>query len=661
MKSAVNTNSVNAIRILSAEAISKANSGHPGFPLGASPMMYSLWTDTMRHNPLNSKWQGRDRFVLSAGHGSAMLYSALHLCGYKVSIDDLKQFRQHKSNTPGHPEYGVTDGVETSTGPLGQGFANAVGMAQAQKLLAAKFNKPGYNVIDNYTYCIAGDGCMMEGITYEAASLAGAWGLNKLIVFYDSNDISIEGNINIAFREDVAARFCAQGWHVLTVADGTDTEAIREATEKAKQSTDKPTLIIVKTVIGYGSPLAGSSASHGAPLSAENLQKTREAFGWSHEPFKIPKEIYDDFSRVKTSGAKYEEEWNKLYASYKKAYPETEAEFSRWLKNEIPDLRQLESLWEFEDKPDATRNASGIVLNKLAKILGNFVGGSADLASSNMTIMKGFGDFAKETPDGQNMHFGIREHAMSAICNGMYLYGGINVYCATFMVFSDYMKNAMRMSAIMKLPVTYVLTHDSIGVGEDGPTHQPIEQLAALRTMPGMKVWRPCDGRETAAAWIDAISGKGPASLILSRQKLPQVSGSGVSAFKGAYVISKSEKQVPDAIILASGSEVEVAINAQKLLKQDKIDASVVSVPCMEIFDRQDKAYRDSVLLDKVRARIAVEAGCADSWYKYIGLDGKTVCINTFGESAPAEILFKHFGLTPENVAKTVKEVLGNK
>jgi transketolase len=644
--------SVNAIRILSAEAVQKANSGHPGLPMGAAPLAYSIWAENMLHNPLNPKFDNRDRFVLSAGHGSMLLYSLLHLFGYGVTMDDLKNFRQFGSKTPGHPEYLHTPGVETTTGPLGQGFANAVGMAIAETHLAAKFNREGFPLVDHYTFAICGDGCMMEGIEAEAASLAGTLKLGKLIVLYDDNDISIEGNTDIAFTEDVCKRHRAQGWHIVRVSDGNDVDAITRAIRRAKKITDRPSLIVVKTVIGYGSPLAGKHDSHGAPLGAENLELTKKALGWTYAPFEVPEEVKAHMAKVAGKGRRAENRWKKMFRAYKRAYPELAEEYTESMSVlRLIELARYENLFEF-DKPDATRNTSFTVLNKLADIVPNLIGGSADLAPSNKSNMKNRGDYSAENRLGSNLHFGVREHAMSAISNGIQLHGGLRAYCATFFVFSDYMKNAMRMSALMGLNVTYILTHDSIGVGEDGPTHQPVEHLISLRSIPGMKVFRPADGKETAAAWLSALTGKGPTCLVLTRQNLPQYENTGLTALKGGYVLEESAKKTPDVILMASGSEVELAVKSRAALLEKGIDARVVTMPCMELFDAQPDYYRERILPSAVRARVAIEAGTAYSWYKYGGLDAAYVTMDTFGASAPAGQLFKHFGFTVDNVVE---------
>ena len=650
--------SINSIRILAAEAIQKANSGHPGLPMGAAPIAYSLWAENMVHNPADPKWQNRDRFVLSAGHGSMLEYALLYLFGYGLTKEDLMNFRQLGSRTPGHPEYRHTPGVETTTGPLGQGIANAVGMAIAEAHLAAEFNREGFPVVDHYTYALCGDGCMMEGIEAEAASLAGTLKLGKLIVFYDDNEITIEGNTDIAFTENVGKRHEAQGWHVIDVKDGNDVEAITRAVRRAKKVTDKPSLIICHTTIGYGSPLAGSHDCHGAPLGVENLQKTKENLGWTCEPFEVPAEVTEHMETLKKKGKRAESKWKRLMKAYKAAYPDLYARYESYMSGKLPDLLHNEDLWKFE-KPDATRNTSFTVLNKLADLIPNLIGGSADLAPSNKSNMKKREDFTADNYAGSNLHFGIREHAMAAIANGMYLHGGLQVYCATFFVFSDYMKNAMRMSALMGLPVTYILTHDSIGVGEDGPTHEPVEHLTGLRAIPNMKVYRPADGKETTAAWISALTGNQPTCLVLTRQNLPQYENSGAAALKGGYILSDSKKKTPDILLMASGSEVELIVKAQAVLAEKGVDARVISMPCMEVFNAQSQKYRESVIPSSVRARVAVEAGATMSWYKYVGLDGAVVGMDCFGASAPAKQLFELFGFTVDNVVEKALAVLG--
>lgn len=644
--------SINAIRVLSADAIEKSKSGHPGLPLGAATMAYTLWSK-MNHNGKNPKWDNRDRFVLSAGHGSMLEYSLLHLFGYGITVEDIKNFRQVGSLTPGHPEYGHTKGVEITTGPLGQGICNAVGMAIAEAHLAEKFNKPGYEVVNHNTYAIVGDGCLMEGISGEASSLAGTLGLGKLIVLYDSNNISIEGNTDIAFREDVAKRYEAYNWQVIKVNDGNDIEAIENAIEEAKRETTKPSMIIVKNQIGFGCPAKqGKASAHGEPLGAENIKAMKENLGWKQEDFYVPSEVYSNMDNYINAGVEKEKSWNNLFEAYKNEYPELAEEYSKWMSGEIDSeaLLNNEEFWSF-DKEMATRESSGIIINRLANLIPNLVGGSADLAPSNKTYMSGKGDFSAEDRSGRNLHFGVREHAMAAIANGMYAHGGLKVFCATFFVFSDYMKGAMRLSSLMNLPVAYVLTHDSIGVGEDGPTHQPIEQLAALRSMPNMTVFRPADSKETAAAWYYAVTNATtPTSLVLTRQKLPLYDGCAKRALNGGYILKDSKKETPDVILMASGSEVELIYKAADELEAKGIDARIVSIPSFEIFNAQDEEYKESVLPNNVRKRVAVEALTSFGWHQYVGLDGRIISLDTFGASGNASALFKQFGFTVENV-----------
>lgn len=643
---------INAIRVLSADAIEKSKSGHPGLPLGAATMAYTLW-GKMNHNGKNPNWDNRDRFVLSAGHGSMLEYSLLHLFGYGITIEDIKNFRQVASLTPGHPEYGHTPGVEITTGPLGQGICNAVGMAIAEAHLAEKFNKPGYEVVNHNTYAIVGDGCLMEGVSGEASSLAGTLALGKLIVLYDSNNISIEGDTDIAFREDVAKRYEAYNWQVIKVNDGNDIEVIEKALEEAKSETSKPSMIIVKNQIGFGCPAKqGKASAHGEPLGAENIKAMKENLGWKQEDFYVPAEVYSNMDKYINAGVKKESSWNNLFESYKNEYPELAEEYSKWMSGEIDNetLLNNEEFWSF-DKEMATRESSGIIINRLANLIPNLVGGSADLAPSNKTYMSGKGDFSAEDRSGRNLHFGVREHAMAAIANGMYAHGGLKVFCATFFVFSDYMKGAMRLSSLMNLPVSYVLTHDSIGVGEDGPTHQPIEQLAALRSMPNMTVFRPADSKETAAAWYYAVTnGITPTTLVLTRQKLPLYDGCAKRALKGGYILKDSKKETPDVILMASGSEVELIYKAADELEAKGIDARVVSIPSFEIFNAQDEIYKESVLPNSVRKRVAVEALTSFGWHQYVGLDGRIISLDTFGASGNAATLFKKFGFTVENV-----------
>ena len=656
----IDTLSVNAIRILSADAIQKANSGHPGLPLGCAAAAYELWAHHMNHNPANPKWENRDRFILSGGHGSMLLYSLLHLFGYgNLSKEDLMNFRQLDSKTPGHPEYGHTVGVEAPTGPLGAGMGMAVGMAVAEAHLAAVFNKENFPVVDHYTYVLGGDGCMMEGISSEAFSLAGTLGLSKLIVLYDSNKISIEGGTDIAFTEDVRKRFEAFGFQTLVVEDGNNIEEIGKAIEEAKADKTRPTMITVKTRIGFGCPAKeGKASAHGEPLGVDNVAALKENLGWpSQEPFYVPDEVYANYKEKAEKGVAAEEAWNKLFADYCKAYPEMKKLWDEYFDEDAAEkVLTDENFWSYEDKPQATRNLSGVQINKLKNMLPNLMGGSADLAPSTKTYMSDMGDFSKDNYAGRNMHFGVRELAMTAIGNGMMLHGGLRAFVSTFFVFSDYVKPMARLSAIMGVPLTFVLTHDSIGVGEDGPTHEPIEQLAMLRSLPNFTVYRPCDATETAAAWAYAVtSKKTPTALVLTRQNLPQIKGSSKDALKGAYVIADSEKSVPDAILIASGSEVSLAVDAKAELMKDSIDVRVVSMPSMDVVDQQSDEYKESVLPKSVRKRVAIEALSDFGWGKYVGLDGAYVTMHGFGASAPAATLFKEFGFTVDNVVKTVK------
>ena len=655
--------SVNAIRVLSADAIQKANSGHPGLPLGTAPVAYELFAKHMNYNPHNPDWVNRDRFVLSGGHGSMLLYSLFHLFGIgNLSLEEVKNFRQFGSLTPGHPEYGHTVGVEATTGPLGQGMAMAVGMAMAEAHLSSVFNKEGFPVVDHYTYVLGGDGCMMEGISSECFSLAGTLGLSKLIVFYDSNNISIEGSTDIAFTEDVVTRFKAFGFQTIEVEDGNDLEAIGKAIEEAKADKTRPSLIKVNTLIGYGCPAKqGKASAHGEPLGVDNVAALKENINWPCKgDFEVPKEVYDHYKELADNMAKAEDKWNELFAAYVEKYPEMKELWDNYFDGyDMSDLFNSDEYWAKGDKPEATRSTSGTILNMIKKAMPNLIGGSADLAPSNKTNMKDAGDFSKDNYAGTNLHFGVREQAMAAIGNGLALHGGLKAFVATFFVFSDYVKPMARLSALMKLPLTYVFTHDSIGVGEDGPTHEPIEQLAAFRSLPDFTVFRPCDRTETAAAWMYAVENEcGPTGLVLTRQNLPQMEGSSKDALKGGYVIAESEKAVPDAIIIASGSEVSLAVNAKEELKKSGIDVRVVSMPSMELFDKQSAEYKESVLPNAVRKRVAVEALSDFGRYKYVGLDGKVIAMEGFGASGPAATLFEHFGFTVDNVVKTVKEVV---
>jgi len=657
----IDTMSVNAIRVLAADAVQKAKSGHPGLPLGCAAVAYELWAKDMKHNPANPDWANRDRFILSGGHGSTLLYSLLHLFGYGLTKEDLMQFRQLDSLTPGHPEYRHTKGVEATTGPLGAGMAMAVGMAMAEAHLAAKFNKDGFPVVDHYTYVLGGDGCMMEGISSEAFSLAGTLGLNKLIVLYDSNKISIEGSTDIAFTEDVKKRFEAFGFQTLVVEDGNNLDEIHAAIEAAKADTTRPSMIMVKTEIGYGCPAKqGKASAHGEPLGEENVAALKENLGWpSQEAFYVPDEVYANYKAISEAKAKDEEAWNAMFAEYCAKFPEMkEAWDAEFDMDAAKDLIDNEEFWAYDEKPEATRNLSGVVLNRLAKYVPNLIGGAADLAPSTKTYMKDLGDFSKDNYTGRNLHFGVRELAMAAIGNGMTLHG-MRAFVSTFFVFSDYVKPMARLSSIMRIPTTYVLTHDSIGVGEDGPTHEPIEQLAMLRSMPNFHVFRPADATETIAAWYSAATSKEtPTALVLTRQNLPQLAGSSKEALKGAYVLEDSTKETPDAIIIATGSEVQLAVEAKAELAKEGVDVRVVSMPCMDLFEEQSAEYKEAVLPKNVRARVAVEALIDYGWGKYVGLDGAIVSMTGFGASAPAATLFEKFGFTTENVVKAVKSVL---
>ncbi|MEW8287329.1 MAG: transketolase [Candidatus Thiodiazotropha endolucinida] len=652
----------NAIRALSMDAVQKANSGHPGAPMGMADIAEVLWNNHMKHNPANPEWADRDRFVLSNGHGSMLIYSLLHLTGYELSIDDLKSFRQLHSKTPGHPEYGYAPGVETTTGPLGQGITNAIGMALAEKTLAAQFNKPGHEIVDHNTYAFLGDGCMMEGISHEACSLAGTLGLGKLIAFWDDNGISIDGETEGWFTDDTPGRFEAYGWHVIRDVDGHDADAVDQAIEAAKSMSDKPSLICCKTTIGFGSPnLAGSHDCHGAPLGDDEIAATREQLGWSHEPFVVPDEIYAGWD-AKDAGTSAENAWNDKFAAYAEANPELAAEFKRRMAGDLPanwDEEAAKFIAEVNAKAEspATRKASQNALNGYGPLLPEFMGGSADLTPSNLTAWSGSSSITDGNADGNYLSYGVREFGMSAIMNGVALHGGFIPYGGTFLMFSEYARNALRMAALMKLRSIFVYTHDSIGLGEDGPTHQPIEQIPTLRMIPNMDVWRPCDGVETAVAWKAAVEKKdGPSSLIFSRQGLAHQERSDeqiANIAKGGYVVRDCEG-TPDAIVIATGSEVGIAIQAAA---DSGKNVRVVSMPNTKVFDEQDAAYKESVLPSNVTARVAVEAAVTDGWYKYVGLNGKVIGINRFGESAPAGELFKAFGFTAEKVAAAINEV----
>lgn len=650
---------INTIRVLAAEAIQKANSGHPGLVLGSAPMAWTLWSKQMKMNPADPNWENRDRFILSAGHGSMLLYSLLHIFGYGLSMEEIKNFRQWGSLTPGHPEYRHTPGVEATSGPLGQGIAMGVGMALAEANLAAKFNKPGYEVVNHHTYVLAGDGCLQEGVSAEASSFAGSLGLGKLIVLYDKNDITIEGNIDVTFTEKVRERYLSYGWQVLEVEDGNaDLKAIDKAIRDAKEDTHRPSLIIVKTKIAYGCPnKEGTAASHGSPLGEENIAAMKKEMGWDYPEFTVPDEVKKEVEDIRAKLAEEEEQWKEMYKKYAAEYPDLCAEYNKANEPVDPKIFDNEEYWTFEDKPAATRASSGTVLNKLSKMIPNLIGGSADLAPANNTVMKDREYLSKDDMAGSNIHFGIREFGMAAITNGMKLHGRLTPYCATFLVFSDYMRGAVRMSALMSLPVTYIFTHDSIGVGEDGPTHEPIEQLASLRAMPNLYTWRPADNRETAAAYQFAMTADAPNALCFSRQNVPQLDGTGKEALKGAYILKDVEGKL-DAILIATGTEVSLCVEAAQELEKQGIKARVVSMPCMEQFEAQDDSYKQSVLPDSVAARVVVEAGTSFGWAKYSGTKGEIISIDHFGASAPAATLYKEFGFTTDRIVAAVKDVV---
>lgn len=655
---------VHMIRTLSIDAVEQANSGHPGMPMGAAAMAYVMWTRMMRHNPANPHWLNRDRFVLSAGHGSMLLYSLLHLSGYDLPMEELKRFRQWGSAAPGHPEYGDTPGVETTTGPLGQGFANAVGFAMAERFLAETYNKPDYTIIDHHTYCIVGDGDLMEGITAEAASLAGHLKLDRLIVLYDSNDISLDGETDKSFTEDVAARFRAYDWHVIRVEEGNDLEAIHDALQKAKAHKGQPTLIEVKTEIGYGSPnRQGTSAAHGAPLGPEEVELTKKYYKWEHPPFHVPQEALDAFRIVRETGEQAEREWEDTFKAYEKAYPKEANELKKALAGEWLDgWEEALPTYEVGDRP-ATRNVSADVLNAVAKFTPTLLGGAADLASSNKTMLNDYGTFSADDYSGRNIWYGVREHAMGGIMNGLALHGGVRPYAGTFLVFSDYLRHSIRLAALMDQPVIYVFTHDSIGVGEDGPTHQPIEHLAALRSIPNLTVLRPCDANETVAAYRYVLRQKrGPVVLVFSRQGLPVLEETAAHAWngveKGAYILKEAPNGKPEAILIATGSEVQLAVGAQRKLAEEGIHVRVVSMPSWELFEQQEKAYRESVLPPSVTKRLAVEAASPMGWERYVGWEGDVLGIDRFGASAPGEKLMEEFGFTTDNVVERLKRLL---
>jgi len=656
----------NAIRALSMDAVQKANSGHPGAPMGMADIAEVLWNDYMQHNPANPNWPDRDRFVMSNGHGSMLVYSLLHLTGYDLPMDELKQFRQLHSQTPGHPEYGYTAGVETTTGPLGQGISNGVGMALAEKAMAAHFNRPGHEIVDHNTYVFLGDGCLMEGISHETCALAGTLGLGKLIAFWDDNGISIDGEVEGWFTDDTPGRFEAYGWHVVRGVDGHDADSVKAAIEEARKETDKPTLICCRTVIGFGSPnKSGKEECHGAALGEDEIELTRKELGWTHAPFEIPADIYAGWD-AKDKGAKAEAEWNERFAAYKAAHPELAAEFERRMAGDLPSdwpekaAAYIKQTVEKAEKV-ASRKASQNAIGGYAPALPELLGGSADLAGSNLTMYSGSKGIKRDDADGNYVFYGVREFGMAAIMNGVALHGGFIPYGGTFLIFSDYARNGIRMSALMKQRVMYVLTHDSIGLGEDGPTHQPIEQTASLRLIPNLDVWRPCDAVETAVAWKSGIERTdGPSAFILSRQGLPHMDRDGeqlANIARGGYVLKDCDG-TPDLIFIATGSEVELAVKAAEELAGEGKKVRVVSMPCVELFEQQDPAYRESVLPAAVRKRVAIEAGATAGWHKYTGLDGAVFGLDRFGESAPGGALFDYFGFKPENVAQVARDVL---
>ncbi|MFF2448879.1 transketolase [Neobacillus sp. NPDC058068] len=664
MSRAIETLAVNTIRTLSIDAINRANSGHPGLPMGAAPMAYALWANHLSHNPNHSKWFNRDRFVLSAGHGSSMLYSLLHLSGYDVSIEDLKSFRKLNSKTPGHPEFGHTDGVDVTTGPLGQGIANAVGMAMAEAHVAAKFNKDAYPVVDHYTYTLVGDGDLSEGISYEAMSMAGHMKLGKLIALYDSNDISLDGELNLSFSEDIKKRAESLRWQYLRVEDGNNVEEITKAIAEAKLNTDQPTLIEVRTIIGFGSPkVAGSNKAHGNPLGAEETKETKKVYGWEYEnDFYVPEEVKAHFEALKQNGVQAEKKWDELFKAYKAAYPQLGSELEDAIEGKV--LLDVKDILTFStEKAVSTRIASGMAINHFVKKVPSIFGGSADLSGSTMTDIKGEAPFAVESYAGRNVYFGVREHAMGAAGNGMALHGGVKPFVSTFFVFNDYLRPSIRLAALQKLPITYVFTHDSIAVGEDGPTHEPVEHLAALRAIPGLTVIRPTDANETASAWGYALNQtEGPVALVLSRQNLPvfdETKANIDNLSKGAYVLTQTNGE-PNVILLATGSEVSLAVDAKTELEKDNISVRVVAMPSWELFNRQSEQYKEFVLPSSITKRVAIEMGISLGWDRYVGHEGKIVSIETYGASGTGAAVMELFGFTTANIVQTTKSLLNS-
>ena len=657
----IDEKTVNAIRVLSADAIQKAKSGHPGMPLGAAPIGFSLYAYHLNFNPEKPSLYCRDRFILSAGHGSMLLYSLNHLFGYDIKMSDIKNFRQLGSITPGHPEYGHTPGVEATTGPLGAGAAMAVGMAMAERHLAGIFNKENYEIIDNYTYALLGDGCMMEGVSNEAFSLAGTLGLNKLIILYDSNNITIEGKCDLAFCEDTVKKMEAYGFYTQIVEDGNDIDKINEAIKNAKNQKEKPSFIKINTKIGYGCPKKeGSASSHGEPLGEDNVCDLRKTLNWQYnEPFFIPDDVYENCASFLDEKIKLTDKKEKIREEYFEKFPEMKTLYEEYFNFDFEKIINDESIWTYDDKDKATRSSSGEILNKLKEKMKNLFGGSADLAPSNKTELKGLGDFSKDNYKGKNIHFGVREMAMAGIANGIVLYGGLKAFVSTFFVFSDYLKPMARLSALMKLPVIYVFTHDSIGVGEDGPTHEPVEHLAMFRSMPDFVTFRPADTKETIAGWKYALASKDkPVALVLSRQNLPQLKNTGNNALMGAYIVEKESKKEPDLIMIATGSELNLAIKAREELLKENIDARVVSMPSMELFEMQSEEYKESVLPSSNKKRLIIEALSKFGWGRYMGFEGKSITMDTFGASAPGSVLFEKYGFTVQNVVKTAKELL---
>lgn len=652
---------INTLRFLSVDAVQNANSGHPGLPLGAAPMAYTLWSDFLKATSKDSKWIDRDRFVLSAGHGSALLYSLLHVFGYDLPIEELKNFRQWDSKTPGHPEFGHTDGVETTTGPLGQGIANAVGMAIAETRLAAEFNKEDIRVIDHYTYAVVGDGDLMEGLSSEAASLAGHLGLGKLICLYDDNSITIDGKTEITFTENVEERFKSFGWQTIRVDDGNDVEKIKEAISKARDSAKKPSLILAKTTIGYGSPnKAGTSSVHGAPLGKEEVELTRKNLGWDYPPFEIPQDVKDHMLEIRRKKAAAYDQWVELMESYKEKYEEDYKRLRSWVSGEYnKELLEDDRLWNFEKDSEATRASGGRSLNIIKEYIQNVIGGSADLNESTKTYLKGCGNFSKDNRRADNIFYGVREHAMGSIANGIAVHGGFKTFTATFLVFSDYMRPSIRLAALMKIPVVFIFTHDSIALGEDGPTHQPVEHVMSLRLIPGLNVYRPADAKETSAVLVDSFErNDGPSVVVLSRQNLPLIEGAGRGVHMGAYVVKKEKDEEIDVLIMASGSELKVGVDvAQKMEKEYDMSVRVVSMPCMEVFESMSKSYRDSVIPPHVKRKVSIEAGVTKGWEKYTGDGGICIGVDGFGMSAPGGTVYREYGFDTDKIIRMIKEM----